>query len=409
MSSAADYHDQAEDYFKDDNFAKAAELYDKAIAAASEAGKPVARYYANRANNNLKLKRYEAALADAEQALTLEAGNARALQRKGVALFYLDRFEDAEDAFDAAAAAGFTGDLSLWKRKIAAELDRPAPAAASSSADASSSSAAAAVPVIASSSTPAPIIHKIEALPKAVKPAPVVPQPPAVPLNLAQKTRDQWFQISDEVTISLMAKNVKAEQVTVSLDEATATLKAAINFPSDSSVYEKSWKLCAGVKGQPTINITPYKVEMTLKKLSPGVSWEKLERTGDLPPEVVSASSSSGAETVVPRANIIRDDVNFAAYPTSAKTLKNWTEVEAAAKKAEEEEKPEGEAALQKLFQSIYGGADEDTKRAMIKSFQTSGGTVLSTNWKEVSEKNYEKEREAPKGQEMKDWNSRER
>ena len=45
----------------------------------------------------------------------------------------------------------------------------------------------------------------------------------------------------------------------------------------------------------------------------------------------------------------------------------------------------------------------------MVKSFQTSGGTVLSTNWKEVKEKNYENEREAPKGQEMKDWNSRDR
>ena len=27
---------------------------------------------------------------------------------------------------------------------------------------------------------------------------------------------------------------------------------------------------------------------------------------------------------------------------------------------------------------------DEDTRRAMMKSFQTSGGTVLSTNWDEV-------------------------
>jgi len=38
----------------------------------------------------------------------------------------------------------------------------------------------------------------------------------------------------------------------------------------------------------------------------------------------------------------------------------------------------------------------------MIKSFQTSGGTVLSTNWGEVKDKDYEtKDRpDAPKGQE---------
>ena len=48
--------------------------------------------------------------------------------------------------------------------------------------------------------------------------------------------------------------------------------------------------------------------------------------------------------------------------------------------------------------------ADEETRRAMNKSFQTSGGTVLSTNWGEVKEKDYEKDRTAPDGQEWKKW-----
>ena len=41
-------------------------------------------------------------------------------------------------------------------------------------------------------------------------------------------------------------------------------------------------------------------------------------------------------------------------------------------------------------------GADEDTRRAMNKSFQESNGTVLSTNWKDIGAK--KTEHKAPEG-----------
>ena len=46
----------------------------------------------------------------------------------------------------------------------------------------------------------------------------------------------------------------------------------------------------------------------------------------------------------------------------------------------------------------IYGNADEDTRRAMNKSFQESNGTVLSTNWKEIGAK--KTDFQPPKGME---------
>lgn len=93
------------------------------------------------------------------------------------------------------------------------------------------------------------------------------------------------------------------------------------------------------------------------------------------------------------------------SYPTSSSKKKDWNAVEREINAEEESEKPQGEEALFKLFRSIYSNANEDTKRAMVKSFQTSGGTVLSTNWDEVSRKDFEKEGvQAPSGMEVKKY-----
>ena len=66
-------------------------------------------------------------------------------------------------------------------------------------------------------------------------------------------------------------------------------------------------------------------------------------------------------------------------YPTSSKRgPTNWDAI------SPEEEKADGDAAVTQLFQTLYKDADEDTRKAMIKSYTESGGTALSTDWSSV-------------------------
>jgi suppressor of G2 allele of SKP1 len=91
------------------------------------------------------------------------------------------------------------------------------------------------------------------------------------------------------------------------------------------------------------------------------------------------------------------------------KPRKNWegitTEILSSEKEksTEEDANVGGDSTLNSFFQKIYGDADEDTKRAMMKSYSESGGTTLSTNWGEVKQGKVEVK--PPAGSEWKKWN----
>ncbi|GIX64299.1 SGS domain-containing protein, putative [Babesia caballi] len=53
------------------------------------------------------------------------------------------------------------------------------------------------------------------------------------------------------------------------------------------------------------------------------------------------------------------------------------------------EAQPTSEEQFLQLLRDIYSKSDDDTKRAMEKSFSTSSGTVLSTDWKQVKDKDF--------------------
>jgi suppressor of G2 allele of SKP1 len=65
------------------------------------------------------------------------------------------------------------------------------------------------------------------------------------------------------------------------------------------------------------------------------------------------------------------------------KEPKNWDKI---VKQLEAEDKEE-EQFIDNVFQKFYSSADDDTRRAMQKSFYESNGTTLSMDWKSVGKK----------------------
>uniref|UniRef100_A0A6G1SCL9 Suppressor of G2 allele of SKP1 n=1 Tax=Aceria tosichella TaxID=561515 RepID=A0A6G1SCL9_9ACAR len=66
-------------------------------------------------------------------------------------------------------------------------------------------------------------------------------------------------------------------------------------------------------------------------------------------------------------------------------TRKNWDAIISEFEKEEEQE-----VGVNELFKKIYESGSDETRKAMNKSFQESGGTVLSTNWDKVADKRVE-------------------
>lgn len=104
-------------------------------------------------------------------------------------------------------------------------------------------------------------------------------------------------------------------------------------------------------------SIGKVKLEIQLSKLETSKTWKTLE--------------------------IGEESKTILKYPSSAKNPVDPNKIQI----NETDMEPTGEAAINALFQKIYADASDDTRRAMMKSFIESKGTVLSTNWNEVGEK----------------------
>ncbi|KAI1733508.1 SGS-domain-containing protein [Xylaria scruposa] len=116
--------------------------------------------------------------------------------------------------------------------------------------------------------------------------------------------------------------------------------------------------------------------------------------TVPIPPS--QTKESTERVTAVPAAKRGR---SVPSYPTSSrKGPKDWDNIDDEGV----DEDPSKNGDVNSFFQQIYKDADEDTKRAMMKSFVESNGTALSTSWNDAKSKTYKTQ--PPDGVEAKKW-----
>ncbi|CDR37071.1 CYFA0S01e07030g1_1 [Cyberlindnera fabianii] len=201
--------------------------------------------------------------------------------------------------------------------------------------------------------------------------------------------RIDWFQQPGTITVSMFVKNLPKDD---RLKVVFSSDRIEVEFPTSSSsdfMYEIGPLAGKIDPSESTFRVFSTKLEMYLVKTTQG-KWKTLERTADtIAEESINAPIKSTIDSSAEQAAL--------KYPNSSKRGTDWSKLNLDSD--EEESTPSGADAF---FQNLYKDADEDTKRAMMKSYIESGGTALSTNWDEVATKKYDIS--PPDGMEVKKW-----
>ncbi|KAG8896344.1 hypothetical protein FRB99_008930 [Tulasnella sp. 403] len=202
---------------------------------------------------------------------------------------------------------------------------------------------------------------------------------------MTTEPRHQFYETDDKVNLSVLLKGVNADDVKISFTNTSA------KFEYGEYKLELSPLKAQINPEQSGYRVGKVKVEIWLAKRAQG-RWGNLVSAGGDEPPMIPPSLSTPSDDPVP----------------AHRKHKNW-ERAADDELGKEKEKSladdpnaGGDAALNSFFQQIYAGADDNARRAMMKSFTESGGTALSTNWDEVGKGKVEVK--PPTGQEARQF-----
>lgn len=170
--------------------------------------------------------------------------------------------------------------------------------------------------------------------------------------------RHDYYQTAEHVVLSVYVRHQPKEDVSARVEGQELRVCA----PALSDAFTLS--LWAPVSPEVDVAVVPSKIELTLRKREGGVMWPTLVADGTR----AAAPTPALMPSTAPR-------------PASKWDALDYTDADDAPPSGS------GDAELNAFFQKLYADADPDTRRAMVKSFQESGGTALSTNWADVKDK----------------------
>jgi len=210
-------------------------------------------YYVKRAACHVKLNLFTDAITDANTALKLQPNNANAYLRKGMALFSLEEYEAAKQAFEKGQSleAANTA-FKTWIRKCEAELHVDSNVTTATAATTTTPTTAAVTTTTPLPPAPAPA----EQLQQGVTKAQIPPE--------KKIKRYEWYQNQTHVTVTLFVKNVKSEQCNINIQQKS--LDISINM-GNGNEFALDLDLCdLIIPEQSNIQYLSTKLEIKMKK-----------------------------------------------------------------------------------------------------------------------------------------------
>ncbi|XP_019444644.1 PREDICTED: protein SGT1 homolog A-like [Lupinus angustifolius] len=373
---------KAREAFFEDDFEMAVDLYSEAI----QLNPNNADLFADRAQSHIKLNCFTEAVSDANKAILFNPSFSKAYLRKGIACIKLEEYHTAKLALQSGASfapndSRFTKLIQDCDRYIAEESNGLT--STLSSIDLTSTLSSNGPVMTVPSGDGSRLCDTTAGTAKEAERDSLVTQTNVV-TSMRPKYRHEYYQKPEEVVLTIFAKGIPAKNVVVDFGEQI--LSVTIDVPGQDPYHYQPRLFGKIVPNKCRVEVLSTKVEIRLAKAE-AINWTSLEYNKDLLPQKI---------------NTLTVQSERPTYPSSKPRTRDWDKLEAQVKKEEKEEKLDGDAALNKLFRDIYQSADEDTRRAMSKSFLESNGTVLSTDWKEVGTKKVEGS--PPEGMELKKW-----